>query len=119
MLKYNLMKAMKSNGFPFPTALVTYAHGNNVGNLNFLWKIQGDEESAFSDSQRVVEQLKQHIPTYHTRAMRKEAFHQFGRLTSSVKPAAMRAIYRSLTGMHLINLSGVVVPPLGLQLQLK
>ena len=36
MLKYNLMKAMKSNGFPFPTALVTYTHGNNVGNLNFF-----------------------------------------------------------------------------------
>ena len=62
MLKYKLMKATKSNGFPFPTALVTYTHENNVGNLNFLWKILGDEESAFSDGQRVVEQLKQHIP---------------------------------------------------------
>ena len=90
MLKYRLIKAKKSNGFPFPTALVTYTHGNYVGNLNFLWKIQGDHESAFSDSQRVVEQLKQYIPTYHTRAMRREAFHQFGRLTSSVKPAVMR-----------------------------
>ena len=78
MLKYKFMKATKSNEIPFPTALVTYTHGNNVGHLNFLWKIQGDEESAFSDSQRVVEQLKQNIPTLYiplTIAMRKEAFH--------------------------------------------
>ena len=41
MMKYKLMKAMKSNGIPFPTDLVTYTHGNKFENLNFLWKIQG------------------------------------------------------------------------------
>ena len=35
-MKYSLMKTMKSNGFPFPTALLTYTHGNNVGNLSFF-----------------------------------------------------------------------------------
>ena len=98
--KYSFMKEMKSSGFPFPTALVTYTHGNNIGNLNFMWKVQSNDESAFSDSQAVIEQLKQWTPTYHTRAMRKRMLQEFGRLTSSVAPAVMRLIYRSLTGMH-------------------
>ena len=61
----------------------------------------GDEDSEFSDSQRVLEQLKQHIPIYHTRFMGKEVFRKFGRQTSLVKPASMRAIYRSLTGIYM------------------
>ena len=97
-LKYSLMKTIKSNGFPFSTALLTYMHGNNVGNLSFLWKVHSNDESAFSHSQSVIEHVKEYIPTYHTRTMRKEMFQRFGRLTSSVKPAVMRFIYRSLTG---------------------
>lgn len=29
--KYNFIQAMKKSGFPFPAALVTHTHGNNVG----------------------------------------------------------------------------------------
>ncbi len=56
-------------------------------------------ESSFSDSQSVIESLKKNIPIFHTRTMRKEAFSLFGRLTSSLKPSAMRYIYRSITGV--------------------
>ena len=69
-----------------------------MGNLNFVWKVPSTDQSSFSDSQRVIEQIKKNIPTYHTRAMRKDMFQRFGLLTASVKPATMRFIYRSLTG---------------------
>ena len=37
--KYNYTQCMKNHGFPFPAVFVNYAHGNNVGNLNFVWKV--------------------------------------------------------------------------------
>ena len=60
--------------------------------------MNSDDESSFSDCQSVIERVKESIPSYHTRAMRKEMFQRFGRLTSTVKPAIMRFVYRSLTG---------------------
>ena len=96
--RYQYLQALKSSGFPFPSALLTYAHGNNVGNLNFIWRVQSTSEESYSDCQSVIEKVKKNIPTYHTRAMRKELFTLFGRLTSSVKPAVIRHIYRSITG---------------------
>ena len=35
LITRKLMKSTKSNGFPLPSAHVTYTHGNNVGNLTF------------------------------------------------------------------------------------
>lgn len=75
--KYTFVQTMKTVGFPFPTALLSYTHGNNVGNLNFVWKVNSADESSFSDSQRVIEMVKKNIPVYHTRAMRKEMFQVF------------------------------------------
>ena len=43
--KYNYTQCMKSHGFPFPAVLVTYAHGNNIGNLNFVWRVPSCSES--------------------------------------------------------------------------
>ena len=45
--KYNFIKAMKTQGFPFFTALMTYTHGKNVGKLNFVWKVNSIDESSF------------------------------------------------------------------------
>ena len=30
---------IKSNGFPFSTALLSYFHVNNVGGSHFIWKV--------------------------------------------------------------------------------
>lgn len=98
--KYQYLQTLKSNGFPFPTSLLTYSHGNNVGNLNFVWRVHAISESSFSECQPVVEAIKKNIPTYHTRAMRKEISGLFGKLTSSVKPAVIRHIYRTITGRN-------------------
>ncbi len=96
--KHCFFQRLKTSGFPFAAALLTYAHGNNVGNLNFVWKVHATDETAFSTSQPVIESVKQAIPVFHTRAMRKTMFEKFGCLTSTVKPTVMRHIYRSLTG---------------------
>lgn len=93
------MQTVKETGFPFPTALLTYTHGNNVGSLHFVWKVESYSDTSFSDSQPVIEKLKEDIPVYHTRMMRKEMFKVFGRLSASVKPSAARHIYRLFTGM--------------------
>ena len=97
--KYQYTQCMKNHGFPFPAVLVTYAHGNNLGNLNFVWKVPSCDESAFSASQSVILKLQEKIPTFHTRAMRKQMFERFGRLMPSVKPAVLRHVYKTLTGM--------------------
>ena len=43
-------------------------------------------------------QVKQAIPTFHTRAMRRSLMQRYGRVTSNVKPAILRNLYRELTG---------------------
>ena len=69
--KYNFIQSIKKIGFPFPTALLSYSHGNNVGGLHFIWKVAKADESSFSESQRVIEAIKSNIPKYHTRSMKK------------------------------------------------
>ncbi len=103
--KYNFMQTLKEVGFPFPTALLTYTHGNNVGSLHFVWKVESYSDASFSDSQPVIETLKKDIPVFHTRMMRKEMFNIFGRLSTSLKPAAARHIYTEssqvcMCGLH-------------------
>ena len=56
-----------------------------MGNLSFVWKVHATDESdsAFSNSQSVIESVKQSIPVFHTRAMRRNMLQKFGRLTST------------------------------------
>lgn len=108
-LKYNYIKVLKSSGLPFPAVLTTYTHGNNLGNLNFVWKVSSNGEAAFSDSQPVIESVKEKIPIFHTREMKKQMFQKFGRLMSNMQPAVMRHIYRSFTGTACIALCISVV----------
>ena len=75
--------------------LLTYSHGNNVGNLHFLWKVSGSSED-LSLSQCAIEKAKEEIPVYHTRAMRRALFGKFGRVAPTMKPAVLRALYREL-----------------------
>ena len=55
--QYNFIQSMKI-GFPFPTVLLSYSHGNNVGGLHFIWKVAKADESSFSESQRVIEAIQ-------------------------------------------------------------
>ena len=48
----------------------------------------------------MIERAKGDIPVYHTRAMKQALFAKFGRVTSSVKPVVLRALYKELTDDH-------------------
>ena len=99
--KHSFISFLKTNGFPFQVAMLSYAHGNNVGNLHFLWRVGSTDEATFMECQKVVEKIKGNIPVYHTRAMRRAMFDVFGRVTSSLKPAAARHLYRVFTGTYM------------------
>jgi len=60
--RYEYIRAVKT-GLPFKTVLFTYKHGNNIGNLNYIWKAT---EDSLSSNQRVIKQLKPKLPVYHT-----------------------------------------------------
>ena len=98
--RYEFLKKLKNIGLPFPTAMLTYSHGNNVGSLNFLWCVPDKSDSTFSSCQGVIESVKEMLPVYKTRAMRSAAFNKFGRLSSNLTPIAFRYIYKDLTGDH-------------------
>ena len=97
--RYDFIQKIKY-GLNIPVVLLTFAPGNNRGNLYFIWKYSSDDsfEKIFDNSTCVVESIKPQLPVYHTRAMRKSMFAKFGRLTSAVSPATLRYFYRDLTG---------------------
>ena len=82
--------------------MLTYFHGNNVGNSHFIWRIS--EEVTNSDlvvrSQYTIETLKSKMPIYHTRAMRSQLLSKYGRISPCLKPSLLRIMYRELTGDH-------------------
>lgn len=86
-------------GLDVPAALVIYSSGNNAGNSYFIWHVPDSSlDVALSNSQGVIEAIKQSLPVYHTRAMRSEFIQKFGRITNTVKPAVLRYFYKDLTG---------------------
>jgi hypothetical protein len=66
--------------------MLVYAPGSNIGNFHFLWKVpsNADVTECFEQSQSSIEQAKEHIPTYHSRATRAVMFKKFGMVSSGV-----------------------------------
>ena len=97
--RYDYVKVLERNGLPYPIMFLTHSSGNNIGNLHFVWKLPTAKsiESTFEESVTTIEAIKLILPQYHTRAMRREVFAKFGRISSKVKPAALRFLYRELT----------------------
>jgi len=79
--------------------LITDSPGNNVGHAYFLIPVQdADSEDARREkSQSALEEIKKELPEYHTREIRRALFEKFGRISSHVKPYALRYVYRALT----------------------
>ena len=75
--KYKYIKKVM-NGFSVPCCLLTYSAGGNVGHLNFIWRVSGVEKEDFAKSLPIIETIKEKIPTFHTRAMRRALFMKFG-----------------------------------------
>ena len=80
--------------------LYTHSPGGGILSQHYLWRVPDDfcVEAALSENQKVIDRLKQDLPIYHTRAMRREFVNTYGRFTGSTKPVVLRNIYRELTG---------------------
>ena len=71
--------------------LYKYSCGNYYGNLNFIWKVDTiDDDRAI----KVVDAVRQMLPTFSTRAMRKDIMQKYGR---EISPALLRNIYSFIT----------------------
>lgn len=79
---------------------LTYTHGSYVGNCHFIWKPPegAHENSCCTENLKLVEDIRQRIPVYHTRAMKREFYSYCGRITPKSKPYVLRAIYNALSG---------------------
>ena len=88
-------------GLTLPSLMYTASLGSNFGNRVFIWKIpQGVSlEAATLENMRVINQIKQSLPTYHSRALRRAFINRFGLVASGVKSHVLRQIYHELTGM--------------------
>ena len=87
--RYDYMESVKG-GLDVPIILVTYSAGGTHGNLHWAWNTSADNiSSALQSCQPIIERIKQEIPQFHTREMRKVAFEKYGLITSSVKKAVL------------------------------
>ena len=96
--RYHFIKQVRS-GLGIPTILLVHSPGNKIGNSHFLWYVPDHSlNEALKNSQTVIEEIKEKIPVFHSRLMRKEFINKFGRVSSTVKPAVLRYIYHDMTG---------------------
>ena len=97
--KHRAVSSLVTSGLKFPSVLLVYSPGSNIGNLHFLWRVPVDTQlrNVFESSQSVIESVESCIPQYHTRAMRKEMYNKFGRISPQTKPLALRWFYKEVT----------------------
>lgn len=75
--------------FPFEVTLMSYAFGNNLGNIYFLWK-NGGNDAKTKESSAV-----NCVPKFSTRAMRKELFSKY---VNVAQPYVLQHMWCDLTG---------------------
>ena len=82
-----------------PCKCVKYIFTESATYLVFMWRvpIHATEGEVLNQSVKVMEELKKNLPVYHSRAMRREFIHSFGKVTNS-KSAFLREAYRRSTG---------------------
>ena len=80
-----------------PVACRMYSHrfGNYMGNYNFIWKSPEDTEDRAVGDLDAVTSIKDDLPKFSTRAMRKNFINKYAK--TGAKPAVLRHIHRYLT----------------------
>ena len=98
--KYQHVQNLKK-GFTIPCILYIASLGSNLSNHLFLWKIPHGVtlEAATTENGRIIDNIKRALPTYHSRAMRREFINRFGLVSGRVKSHVLRKIYQELTGL--------------------
>jgi len=83
--KYEYIEGLKLHGLTARCALLTYSHGNYIGNVQFIWKVCGSDD-VLSLSQKSIERARKEIPVFHTRAMKRLLLQKYGRMCPKIKP---------------------------------
>ena len=98
--RHRAVDTLINHGLSVPCILLIYAPGSNVGNCHFVWKVSADGDDVttsasdcFTQSQSVVEKIKDELPVYHSRAMKLAMMKKFGRVIANIKPAVLRYFY--------------------------
>ena len=74
--------------------VVHFIHSSSKMNLHFVWKvpIEDEENEMFGKSYKIRDKLLAEMPVYHTRAMRSEFIHSFGRVNRREKCHSSRGL---------------------------
>ena len=64
----------KMSGLPFSAVLLAYYHGNNFGNLHFMWKVDGSSENVISQSQAEIESIQTLLSVFKTTIFNGQTF---------------------------------------------
>lgn len=92
--RYDWVEELRK-GLCVPLVHVTYSPGSNVGNIHWIWQSDATSiDNALQTVQPIIKRLKQSIPQYHTRAMRREAYAKFGLVTATTKKSVLRHLYK-------------------------
>ncbi|PKK57168.1 hypothetical protein RhiirC2_858327 [Rhizophagus irregularis] len=85
--------------FTFKMGMYTYHHGN-IMNTTFIWKIDPsvDESIAFEKNYKIRSELKNSMPVYATRAMRREFVDTCDMFLGNVEKSRVRRIYKEFVG---------------------
>ena len=77
--------------------LYRYHQSGSLGTLNFVWVVPGDHrQRKHSKMVATIEEIKQNMPTYHTRSMRREFKEKFS-CVAKIPPVVLTEMYRTLT----------------------
>jgi hypothetical protein len=88
-----------SEAFPFKAGAYFYYHGNVVNTI-FIWKIDPsfNETKTFEENYKIRDLLKEKMPTFKTRAMRREFVNTCELFLGNVEKARIRRIYKDFVG---------------------
>lgn len=83
---------------PFSAKVYTHRVGNFIGNYTFVWKISSKKsERSDEDDLQVLSEIRENLPVYSTRAMRKLFIDRYARKTG-MKAAVLRDMYQFVKG---------------------
>ena len=92
--RYDWIQELRK-GLHVSLVYLTYSPGSNVGNVHWIWQSDATSiDNALQTVQPIIECLKQKIPQYHTRAMRRKAYAKFGLVTANTKKSVLRHLYK-------------------------
>lgn len=81
-----------------PACILSYCPGGGIGKLRYLWKVPENSSSSeiLQLSMPIYDRLKEYLPEYHTRQMRKDFVSRYCNLSSKCSKTPVESnIFRS------------------------